>query len=232
MRRKGPPEWENLVFSGGGVKVRAFRTCVCRCRCRCRCDSRCRCRCRCVCVCMKIGTIASMDLWVKRGTLASMDLWMNAPLHQHQASPTGLHIHIYVCPSVCPSLSLSLSLCVCVCEKVLAFPPALGILARSFGDTGQDLRWVKRAAGVSGGCVLAVAVACGYTVDELKEIALSFDFTGIAEETVYVCVRACIHVYMCIYTSYCARAHTHTHTHTHRRGRQRSYRHHRQSRAS
>jgi predicted acylesterase/phospholipase RssA len=48
---------------------------------------------------------------------------------------------------------------------------------------GQDLRWVKRTAGVSGGCVLAVAVACGYTVDELKEIALSFDFTGIAEET-------------------------------------------------
>ena len=151
--------------------------------------------------------------------------------------PQPVYISTYMCvrPSVLLSplsLSLSLCVCVCVCEKVLAFPPALGILARSFGDTGQDLRWVKRAAGVSGGCVLAVAVACGYTVDELKEIALSFDFTGIAEETVYVCVRACIHVYMCIYTSYCARAHTHTHTHTHRRGRQRSYRHHRQSRAS
>ena len=30
---------------------------------------------------------------------------------------------------------------------------------------------------------MAVAVACGYTVDELKEIALSFDFGGIADET-------------------------------------------------
>ncbi len=28
-----------------------------------------------------------------------------------------------------------------------------------------------------------VAVACGYTVDEIKEIAVSFDFAGIAEET-------------------------------------------------
>ena len=26
-------------------------------------------------------------------------------------------------------------------------------------------------------------MACGYTVDEIKEIAVSFDFAGIAEET-------------------------------------------------
>ena len=67
--------------------------------------------------------------------------------------------------------------------KVCAFPSALGVVARCFGDAGQDLRWVKRTAGVSGGAVMAVAVACGYTVDELKEIALSFDFGGIADET-------------------------------------------------
>ena len=43
---------------------------------------------------------------------------------------------------------------------------------------GSDLRWVKRVAGVSGGSVVAVAIACGCSVQDVKETALSFDFTG------------------------------------------------------
>lgn len=65
--------------------------------------------------------------------------------------------------------------------KVMAFPAALSVIADAYGDDGPSLRWVKRVAGVSGGSVLAIAVACGCTVEDMLEVSHDFNVGEIAD---------------------------------------------------
>jgi phospholipase/carboxylesterase len=111
--------WENLVFSGGGIKVPRFHT-------------------------------------------------------PHARPPRGA-----------PPWLLPWPLCACTDGKahgqVLAFPAALAAIADYYGEQGRNLRWVKRVAGVSGGTIIATAIACGCSVDDIMDTAKVFDLTEIQD---------------------------------------------------